>query len=339
VGCRIRHWIPNTVYSAVIRCVDRQFLLKPNHDPQQHPLLAKGCPETSLRAETKTLPRPSVLNTIGAAVARAQKLHPVHVHAVEANVNHLQLLVSADKSQIANLSPFFQTLDSTIARSLNRTHHRDGRLWSSRVRVTPCIDDRAAEQQLLYILTNPVKDGLLESVAESPLFTTYTSLAHGKPLRYWRIDWSAYQLAGGSRKKGHSPKDYLEWLRLELDPLPHQAGWAEHRRRAWVRRQVREFEEAKAAEMRAEGRRALGASALFALDPRGRPREAKENGPQPLCHASDPVARREYVKQWRELVRAYRAASIEYRLGMWEREFPEGTFRPPLVRCCGVLRL
>ncbi|MDD5306482.1 MAG: hypothetical protein PHU25_04095 [Deltaproteobacteria bacterium] len=338
VGSRIRLWQSDVVYSAVIRCVDRQFLLRPDHDPR-HPLLTKGCPVSSLEFGNNLIPSPSIINIIGSAAARAKQLHPVRLHAVEANVNHSHVLISASRDNVDNLSDFFRTFNGAIASQLNRKHERDGHFWESRIRVTPCLDDRSAEQQLLYITTNPVKDGLVGTVAQSPLFTSYRALAHREPLCYWRIDWTRYLLAGGARKKSHAPKDYLEWLSLDLDPLPGQTDWPDHRRRAWFRRHVRDIETSAREKLRVEDRRVFGASALFALDPRDRPKNPKERGPQPLCHASDPQLHREFASEWREVMRAYRAASIDYRAGMHDREFPEGTFRPPLVKRCTALLL
>jgi hypothetical protein len=339
MGRRIRVWQPNTVYTATIRCNDRQFLLKPDHDPR-HPLLAAGCPSNALDIRNHHTPKPSVVNIIGAAVARAQQLHPIRIHDVEGSINHQTIQYSADADQLANVSDFFRTADSIIARQVNVKWEHEGHVWSSPFRAGACVDDQAAEQQLVYCLTNPVKDGLVATVRESPFFTSYRALAHGKPLRFWRIDWDRFHQAGSYRKKSHRPKDFLEWLEIDLSPLPHQAAWPEHKRQAWIRAVVRDVEQETADAFRAAGRKPLGVTAQYQVDPRDRPANPKASGPQPLCHASSREARLEYARQWREAARAHRAASIDYRMGYWEREFPEGTFRPPLTRPFGAeLRL
>jgi hypothetical protein len=71
--------------------------------------------------------------------------------------------------------------------------------------------------------------------------------------------------------------------------------------------------------------------ALRRLDPRDRPYNPEKSGQQPLCHASDPDVRKQYRRDWREFLKAYRAASIAYRAGDLGVEFPDGSFRPPLV--------
>ena len=334
MGRRIRLWEPHKIYSATIRCNDRQFLLKPDHDPR-NPLITAGCHPCSLDIRKPNSPQPSVINIIGAAVARAQQLHPIQLYWVEANINHLTIGFSADPDQLGNISDFFRTVDSIIARKLNKKWKREGHAWSSPFRPTVCTDDRAVEQQLLYCLTNPVKDGLVATVRESPFFTSFRALARGKPLRFWRIDWNAFHLAGGFRKKNHRPKDYLKWMVLELSPLPHQADWPVHKRQSWLRNAVSDSERATADDFRSADRKPMGVAAQYRVDPRDRPANPKRSGRQPYCHSSSREARAEYIRDWREVLRAHREASIEYRLGFWEQEFPEGTFRPPLTRPFG----
>ncbi len=334
MGRRIRFWEPNVVYSSTIRCNDRQFLLKPDHS-SRNLLIAGACPPNSLDVRNHFIPEPSVINIVGAAVARAQRLYPLNVHWVEANINHLTIGFSAGPDQLGNISDFFRTVNGVIACKLNKKWGREGHAWSSPFRPTICTDDHAAEQQLLYCVTNPVKDGLVATVRESPFFTGFRAMANGKPLNFWRIDWDAFHLAGGFRNKSHHPKDYLQWLELELTPLPHQADWPVHKRRAWFRRAVRDAERETSEAFRSTGRRPMGVAALHRVDPRDRPANPKKSGRQPYCHASSHEARRKHSRKWREVFRDHRAASIEYRLGFWEREFPEGTFRPPLTRPYG----
>ena len=330
---RIKFYQPGRVYSAVIRCVDQQFLMRPDHDPK-HPLLQNGCPSNALDLANNLTPVPSLIDVIGVAVAAALEKYPINIHWVEANINHLTIGFSAHPQHLANIPDFFRTVNSYVAVKINVKLDRDGHVWAGPYRPTVCTDEMSAEDQLLYCLTNPVKDGLVERISESPYFTCYRALAKGETMRFWRINWTAYDLAGGPRKKSHRPKDYLEWYDLELTPLPDQVDWPAHKRQAWVRAQVREMEQNVRDEFRAVGRSAMGVAAQFQTDPRSRPRNPKRSGPQPLCHSSSAEGRREFRRCFKEVRRAHREASIDYRMGNWDREFPEGTFRPPLVVLC-----
>ena len=79
------------------------------------------------------------------------------------------------------------------------------------------------------------------------------------------------------------------------------------------------------------GRTVIGKKRLFEEDPRNRPENPKKSGREPLCHASDPELAKEYQKSWREFLNQFIPASADYRNGYFDREFPDGSFRPPLV--------
>ncbi len=57
-------------------------------------------------------------------------------------------------------------------------------------RLHPWFDDKAAEQKLIYALTNPVKDNLIETVSQSPFFSMYHHQAFGDELRFWYLDYT-----------------------------------------------------------------------------------------------------------------------------------------------------
>ncbi|MDD5308652.1 MAG: hypothetical protein PHU25_15145 [Deltaproteobacteria bacterium] len=330
MASRIRVVEPGLVYSATQRCNDRRFLFRPDHNPA-NPLLHIDCPSEALDSASPVIPVPSTINVIGASAARSLALHPLNLHWLEGNVNHLHDGFSTTPEQIGNVAPFFRDFLSNVARGINRILERTNHVFGGRYHMEPCLDLPSAEQQLVYALTNAVKDGLVERVSESPFFSTYRHLAFGEPLAFWRIDWDAYWRAGGPRKKSHKPKDYLRWDTLELTPLPGWENLTISQRQTRVRRLVRDVEEEVADRRRAEGCIAVGVPRLYALSPFERPKRPPDDDPQPLCHASDAESRREFKRQWREIMAEYRKASIDYRAGYHEREFPEGTYRPPIV--------
>ncbi len=50
-----------------------------------------------------------------------------------------------------------------------------------------------------------------------------------------------------------------------------------------------------------------------------------------VCHASDPELAKEYRKSWCEFLNQFMSASADYHGGYFAREFPDGSFRPPLI--------
>ncbi len=97
MGSLIRWVQPNQVYELTMRTVDRQFLFKPNHHPQ-NPLLANTCPRNALDMNNDILPEPSIINTIGSAVGRALERYPLQVYCFEFNINHDHPMFSANEA-------------------------------------------------------------------------------------------------------------------------------------------------------------------------------------------------------------------------------------------------
>jgi hypothetical protein len=221
--------------------VDRQFSFTPNQHPE-NPLRAESSPLNALDMSNDIIPEPSIINIIGSAVGRALKRFPIQIHGFESNSNHLHEKFSVTEEQRDNLPGFLRTVHSLIATGVNNTWDREGHLFGGRARIHPCVDDNAAERQLLYAITNTVKDNLVETVSQSPFFSTFKHQAHGEKLRFWYIDYDAYWAAGGDRKKGHRLKRYLKWVEWECTPLPNQAMMTEKQRQTWMRQEVRKIE-------------------------------------------------------------------------------------------------
>lgn len=331
MGRRLRLWQPHLVYSTVERTNDRQFSFKPNHLPD-NPLLRWDSDPRSLDPHNRLIPKPSIINIIGSSLVRAQRNNPVELLWVEANINHIHSGFRVNHSDdLKLLSSFKQQVNSLIARLTNHALQRDGHLFSGPFRSEPCLDDPSAEQQFLYAATNVVKDGLVDKVSQSPFFSTYKHFAFGKPLRFWWIEWAQYELAGGLRNHRIHPKDYLEWGELKLGRLPEWEELTIHQQQTRYRQQIREIEENTRERLLEERRTVVGIPGLYALEPRERPESSGSRSRQPLCHAASRETRKAYQELWREFVKEYRKASSDYRNGYYEREFPLGSFRPPIT--------
>ncbi len=354
----IRLLEPDVVYAVVQTTVDRTFSFAPNHEPKE-PLLARGCPREALDPRSPIIPVPSVINVIGAAAARAIELAPVNLHALELSSTHQHEEASARDGDIAALPAFWRDFHAKVARDLNRLRGREGHLYAGPSRVTPCADDESAFQQLVYALANPVKDGLVDKTRHSPFFSTYRAQALGEPLRFWDIEWERYWEAGGPHNRRIHPKQFLVWRALEIAPLPHLVDLSEHKRRTLIRKAVEEVETETADRLKREGRALQPAAATreemrcahsseqsrlrrngafcpvtrhFETDPRDRPQSPRVSGRKPLVHASSRAARDAYREKLRDVMKMYVPASVAFRSGCHDVDFPPGTFRPPLTR-------
>jgi hypothetical protein len=299
---RPRLFEPHVVYDVTVQTVDREFLLKPT---------------------------PEIRNLVGAAFARAQCLFPVKFHYGLTNVNHPHFAVSADENTLCYLEPFFNLSLSLIAREANRFWHRKGSFWSCRAHITPCVSDHKAEERLFYGTTNPMKDGLVDRLSHYPGFSTYTELARGEQQKYFYFDRTAWWKQGGPNGK-RSLESFIQWVPLVVSPLPHWRNLTTSQQHTRFRKRLREYEKKFARERRDISRTAAGIPGLRELNHRDRPRTDKKRDVQPLCHASSPEEKAAYKEHYSEIQQARMVASIAFRQGCFDVEFPKGTFPPPL---------
>jgi hypothetical protein len=298
-----RRWRNFAVHCEVKRTVDRQFLL---------------------------LPTLEVRNIIGACLGRALEKFPVRLHWADANVNHLHIGRSALPNKTQNLSHFNQHFYSLLSRELNRLWDREGSVWSSRVRSREAIDDQSLERQLFYSVTNMVKDGLVDKVTHSKGFSCYNSLATGKTEKYWFYDRTAWWKQGGPL--GRQPlSTFRRWVEVKFEPIAAWENLPTHKWQAHFRREVRRIEQTERANRGKEERRVMSPVKLAKLNPRARPKTRNIRTRQPLCHASDMGLVADYKKEWREFLDAFYRASGQFLSGNFHVEFPDGSFRPPLV--------
>ncbi len=303
-------WLkPDAVYCETQRTVDRQFFFKPDA---------------------------TVRNIIGACAGRAQKKYPVKLYWLDFNINHKQdgmAPISGSTEHLENLVRFDQLFNSLVAREINRYLEREGPLFSTRNRTDEAIDDFSLEQQLLYAVTNPVKDGLVDRVSHWKGFSSYEQLATGRVETFTYLDRTAWHRAGGDRSR-KSREAFTKTVTVELSPIPSWEHLPTHKRQALFRRRVREIEQSCRVERERDGRREMGPTKLAKVDHRDRPKTRKPRTRQPLCHASSVEAANEYRESWRSFLDRFWYASGMWLKGVRDVEFPSGSFRPPLLQLC-----
>jgi hypothetical protein len=303
---RPRRYRASAAYCDVQRTVDRQFLFKPEH---------------------------AIRNIIGSSAGRALRRYPVKLYWLDFNINHRhagRAPLSGSPEHLQNLVDFDRLFNSLVARGINRLLKRDGAIFSTRNRSGEAVDDKSLEQQLLYAVINPVKDGLVDRIAHWPGVSSYRQLATGDVDKYPFINWTRWHRAGG-KLSTKPPEAFLEWVEVKLEPIPGWSHFQPHKRQALFRRWVRQLETDYREKRQTDGRSVMGLCKLSKLDPRDRPKETGKAGPQPLCHASSLEAKKAFMDDWRAFGDRYHDASARFRSGEYHAEFPEGSFRPPLI--------
>lgn len=148
-----REILPGRFYKVTRRCTQRQFLLRPD-------------------AETN--------NAFLYCLAEAATRFEIEVIAASAQSNHHHTDVFDRHGRIVEFTEHFHKM---TAKCMNALRGREENFWSSEdVSLVHLVDPSDVLEKVIYTLTNPVKDGLVDTVAHWPGVNTLKSLRTGKLL-------------------------------------------------------------------------------------------------------------------------------------------------------------
>ncbi len=216
-----RQILPGRFYMITRRCTQRQFLLRPDEITNNTILYCLG--EAAQRCGVEVI-LPSMMSN-----------------------HHHTIVFDRDGHVVA----FMEHFHKMVAKALNAHRGRWENLWSpEQVCLVHLVDRAAVIDKLVYAATNPVKDGLVERVAQWPGVNGLSALLSGgrlvatRPRQFFRAS-------------GVMPAS------VELDlAIPAELGDPEQVRRE-LREQVSAVEARCAKERRAEGRKVLGRRAVL----------------------------------------------------------------------------
>ncbi len=255
-----------------------------------------------------------LINFIGYCLAHAANKYGIHVHACVFMSNHHHTDVTDPR---ARLPAFKQCFHSLIARGLNALRGRSDSFWSG---DEPCDtrrrSDDATLQDLVYTLTNPVKDGLVKWSRLWPGFTT-VGWRFGETRTFRRPKWFFDKRGEMPERVSLTlvrPKIFLE---LDDDALYEMLE-------AEVRRKELELQR----EIRRKGRRFMGPEKLA--------KQRWNRAPKPKRPEEQFKVKRRVrdSNQWVQLARLQRdrewereyAAARELMLAGKPAVFPAGTY-------------
>lgn len=234
---RARRRLPGARYKVTRRTLERRFFFAPD-------------------AATRN----KLNNLIGYLLAYCCELYGIDIHAVifEANHPHKDL---TDK--FGNLGEFKAVFNGLLARGINVLRGRHDRVWSGdrgcdTEPITGLVADDGEEfpssplADLVYTLTNPVKDGLVKNGGRWPGFTTY-GWRFGETRTFKRPDW--FFTPGTTTM----PETADLTLRRPPGVLPQLSDDELFEQ---LMREVREREQYFQARMRSENRRFMGEKKL-----------------------------------------------------------------------------
>lgn len=148
-----RQIMPGRAYLITRRCVQRQFLLRPDEKTNQ-----------------------ILLYCLGVALARCG----MEVYAFNAMSNHYHLLVFDVHGR---LPEFLRYLNLMTAKAMNFRWKRRENLWSvEQVNVVLLLDDEAVLAKSVYTLVNPSVDDLVERIEDWPGISSWSAHAYGRTM-------------------------------------------------------------------------------------------------------------------------------------------------------------
>lgn len=307
---RAKPIIPGTRYLVTRRCLERSYFLNP--DEKNHERLN---------------------NFIGYALGVCLERYGIDLHAFVAMSTHLHDNLTDVRGE---LPAFKTTFHAWLGRGINALRGRSGNFWSGDQSVDvrpgdPRLDDdgndvpRTALDDLVYTLTNPVKDGATRNGGRWPGFTTY-GWKFGETRTFKRPDWffdpENPNLPDQVDITLTRPKDVLPELDDEqfYDELMRQIRVRETEIQAHMREGNRRFKGERKILKQHWNRHATTPEARFKVAKRVRDRDPKR--------VRAALAR---DKAWRLL---YADARRRMLAGETDVEFPFGTWR--MARFAGV---
>lgn len=291
------------------------------------------------RANARSGPRGAILtlevarrivrSCAGAALARAQERYGVTIYAFVVMSNHIHLLCQTTRR---NLAGFVGYLKARITTDINLLTGKRGPLWARRYDAQPVLDDAACADRAGYTVGNPSQAGLVDDAEHWPGLNLAYGLTESHELTFEYFDRTAWH----RKKRPVDLRPFMRTATLVLSPIPSCDGMDPDTYRdslqSWVAHSLAKARARKADEepRRSQGRKAVGIDAVIEASFESRPR-APSFRRRPYAHGA-PDAVRVHSQAMLALQSHYAAIAERYRGGQWNVEFPEGTYRPPLMQ-------
>ena len=253
----------------------------------------------------------------------------LYAYATEGSHNH-SLCLFPDP----NRSHFMRDFNSCTARAVKRhsPDFRGGSLFARRYSNEFCPDSVDIEDRFFYTVLQPVQDGLVEKISEYPGYNCFHDAVYGIKRDFYVVDWTRYN---SDKRYNQEIKlnDYRKKVALEYERLP---GYEDLSQREYAKLMHEKLEERRVEIVRKRKEQGLGFVGRDALlrmrpgTPAKKPKTSTLNSHRPRILCICPKRRKEYLRWYFDIYFAYREASLLYRSGVIDIEFPPGTYRPYL---------
>lgn len=281
-----RRIVAGGAYMVTRRCTQRQFLLRPDPDTTN-----------------------AFIYCLTLAAERAR----IQVVAFLAHSNHHHTIVVDPEGR---LPEFLEAFHKLLAKHQNALRGRWENFWAAEATsVVELVGSDDVLAKVIYALTNPVKDHLVERAEQWPGASSLRASLSGWGLR-------ARRPHRFFRKDGHLP----EAVTLRLVRAPGFERLTEAEWRTLLANRIRRVEHAMAEERQRRGTRILGRAHVLRQRPTDRPTTHEpRRGLNPRFASRDRAARVHVVQRNKMFLVAYRAARDLWQAGL-DALFPPGTY-------------
>ncbi|MCI5066338.1 hypothetical protein MRY87_11500 [bacterium] len=273
-------------------------------------------------------------NTILGNLAQCLARYKAKIHALALEGTHKhELTLFPEGGQ----SKFFRDFNASVTRAVKRRYpklfqHEEGAsLWRRRFSGEHIPTDQDIEDKFFYIVLQPVKDGLVDSIEKYPGYNCFEDAVHGRTRRFKVVDWSKYNSHKRWKKKINI-KDYTSYHELTYARLPGYEDLSQDKYAALMRKKLKSRTKALVNARKKTGKKFLGRERLLRVLPGTRNPNSKESAPyqsRPRILCSCPKTKKIFLQWYYDIQDAYKRTSIEYRAGRCEASlFPVGTHPP-----------
>ncbi|MBT6180231.1 MAG: hypothetical protein HOI23_23520 [Deltaproteobacteria bacterium] len=274
----------------------------------------------TLRGQFLLAPKKGVSSLCGGVVAMARQNWPeVKLYGFAFMSNHIHLMVSGYGHDVSGFVGFIKR---EISRRLGQRYKLPGTFWHQRFVATALPTEESQVKCLKYILSQGVKEDLVERPEHWPGLHCARHMMTGAQIKAEWLDATSYHRAKTiqsrlARKRRLNKSDYIQQLDLAVDALPCWEHLSVDIRRANTCALVSEIVATEKARRKREGKTVVGRKAIRSmsivvctkplLPPWWRERRRQLTAWAKRYHAST----RAYVSEYWCFQRGYRAASIK----------------------------
>jgi REP-associated tyrosine transposase len=226
-------------------------------------------------------PGPQLNDLVLGVLGRAQRRYETTISALVVLSSHVHLLLVVDDAK--EPAAFMRYVKSKFAREVNRLTGWRGPVFERRYEMTVVTDEDAAQiERLRYVLSQSVKENLVEEVRQWPGVHSAGALVDGTPMEGHWFD-RTQEFAARLRREDVGRMRYATVESVTLSPIPCWAHLPPELYRARIAALVETIETDAARERERTGASVLGVKAILSRDPQYRP-----STPRPVTGTARP---------------------------------------------------